>query len=231
MFSLALLVTGGVFVQATQQQDERRGGQNPRRSRDYPLPAKAWVEGSIIQGNVTDSSAEFAIHFKSDAEATLEYGTGSNPFGQKSQKLNLKAGIPIQTKLSGLKPSTSYSYRLSFKKAGQSSFDTSPTYRIQTQRMPGEEFMFFVQGDSHPERVPKMHIPALYERTLLTAESQKPDFFICLGDDFSVDTLRERTKETVGGVYTKQVPYLGLVGHSAPIYLVNGNHEQAAKAN
>lgn len=231
MLGIALLVTGGVFVQATQQQKERRGGQNPGRSRDYPLPTKAWAEGSIIQGNVTDSSAEFAIHFKSDAEATLEYGTGSNPFGQKSQKLNFKAGVPFQTKLSGLKPSTTYSYRLSFKKLGQSSFETSPTYRIQTQRKPGEAFMFFVQGDSHPERVPKMHIPALYERTLLTAEAQKPDLFIMLGDDFSVDTLRERTKQTVEGVYTKQVPYLGLVGHSAPIYLVNGNHEQAAKAN
>ncbi len=227
MLGIALLVTGGVFVQATQQQKERRGGQNPGRSRDYPLPTKAWAEGSIIQGNVTDSSAEFAIHFKSDAEATLEYGTGSNPFGQKSQKLNFKAGVPFQTKLSGLKPSTTYSYRLSFKKLGQSSFETSPTYRIQTQRKPGEAFMFFVQGDSHPERVPKMHIPALYERTLLTAEAQKPDLFIMLGDDFSVDTLRERTKQTVEGVYTKQVPYLGLVGH----YLVNGNHEQAAKAN
>ena len=91
--------------------------------------------------------------------------------------------------------------------------------------------MFLVQGDSHPERVPKMHIPSLYERTLLMAEAQKPDLFICLGDDFSVDTLRERTKQTVEGVYTKQVPSLGLVGHSVPIYLVNGNHEQASKAN
>lgn len=146
MLGIALLVAGGLFVQTTQQPtQERRGAQNPGRSRDYPLPTKACTEGSIIQGNVTDSSVEFAIHFNSDAEATFEYGTGSNPFGQKSQKLNFKAGIPFQTKLSGLKPSTAYSYRLSFKKLGQTSFETSPAYRIQTQRKPGEEFMFFVQ--------------------------------------------------------------------------------------
>ncbi len=232
-WGLALMTTGGLLVQATSPgtKQERRGGLNSGRSRDYPLPTKAWVEGSIIQGNVTNNSVEFAIHMKSDAEATIEYGVASDPFAQKTQQLNLKAGVPFQTKISGLKPSTSYNYRLRFKKSDQNSYETSPTYRIQTQRKPGEEFMFFVQGDSHPERVPKMHIPALYERTLLTAEAQKPDFFICLGDDFSVDTLRERTKQTVEGVYTKQVPYLGLVGHSAPIYLVNGNHEQAAKAN
>jgi len=133
--------------------------------------------------------------------------------------------------LTGLKPNSEYSYRLRYKKLGETAFESSPTYRIQTQRKPGTEFIFFIQGDSHPERVPKMNIPSLYERTLLTAKAQKPDLFICLGDDFSVDTLRERTKQTVEGVYTKQVPYLGLVGNSTPIYLVNGNHEQAAKAN
>lgn len=233
LFGVALLVLGGAYVQGTnkQQGQERRGGQGQGGSRAYPLPSKAWSEGSILMGNVTDKSAEFVIHFNSDAEASLEYGSASSPFGIKSQSLNLKAGIPLQTKLTGLKPGTAYSYRLSFKKSGQSAVEVSPTYRIQTQRKPGEEFMFFVQGDSHPERMGKMNVPSLYERTLLTAEAQKPDLFICLGDDFSVDTLRERTKQTVEGVYTKQVPYLGLVGHSSPIYLVNGNHEQASKAN
>jgi hypothetical protein len=57
----------------------------------------------------------------------------------------------------------------------------------------------------------------------------RPDFYFLLGDDFSVDTLKERTQQTVEGVYTKQLPYLGLVAHSTPLILVNGNHEQAAK--
>ncbi len=228
-----MLLLGGIYVQATEKQaaQERRGGQNPGRSREYPLPTKAWLEGSILQGNVTANSVEFAIHFLSNAEATFEYGTAGKPFSLKSQTVSLKAGVPFQTKLGGLSPSTTYAYRLRYKKSGQNTEEVSPTYQIQTQRKAGEAFMFFVQGDSHPERVPKMHIPSLYERTLLLAAAQKPDLYICLGDDFSVDNLRERTKQTVEGVYTKQVPYLGLVGHSSPIYLVNGNHEQASKAN
>ena len=233
IFGITLLIAGGVFIQEsnTRRNQESSPNQGPRRSRDYPPPSKAWSEGSVLLGNATDKSVEIAIHFKSDAEAVIEYGASGESANQKSETLNLKAGTPLQAKLTGLKPDTEYSYRLRYKKVGQSAFESSPTYRIQTQRKPGKEFMFFVQGDSHPERVPKMNIPSLYERTLLTAEAQKPDLFICLGDDFSVDTLRERTKQTVEGVYTKQVPYLGLVGNSTPIYLVNGNHEQAAKAN
>ncbi len=223
---------GGDSQGGNRKQGGKQGGgkQGGGKSRDYPLPTAGWSEGSILLGNVSDRSAELVIHFKSDAEASLEYGPGET-FSQKSPQFSLKAGVPLQTKISGLQPNTSYTYRLRFAKPSQSSQKLSPVYRIQTQRKPGTPFMFFVQGDSHPERVPKMHVPALYERTLLTANEQRPDLFICLGDDFSVDTLKERTPQSVEGVYTKQVPYLGLVGHSTPIYLVNGNHEQAAKAN
>ena len=69
----------------------------------------------------------------------------------------------------------------------------------------------------------------MYEQTLLAVAGDRPDFYLTMGDDFSVDTLKEWTADTVEGVYLRQLPYLGLVGHSAPLFLVNGNHEQAAK--
>ncbi len=215
----------------TQDPIRRGGGQGQSRARDYPLPTNGWAEGSLLLGNPTDRSVECVIHLKSDADAYLEFGATASALDRKSSTVALKAGVPTNVKLTGLKPGALTYYRLRFKKTGQGQFETGPTYQVQTQRRPGDEFMFFVQGDSHPERVPKMHVPALYERILLTAASQKPDFLVCMGDDFSVDTLRERTQQTVEGAYKKQVPYLGLVAHSAPIFLVNGNHEQAAKAN
>ena len=52
-----------------------------------------------------------------------------------------------------------------------------------------------------------------------------------IGDDFSVDTLRTVNAETVVARYTLQRPFLALVGQAAPLFLVNGNHEQAAAAN
>lgn len=221
----------GFSVQESARKPKGEGAQNQGRQREYPLPAKAWSEGSILLGNATDKSVDLVIHLMSDAEARIQYWRGDSGNFKSSSMFSLKAGVPHQTKITGLAANSSYSYRLSYKKVGASKEALSPEYRVQTQRKSGSEFMFFVQGDSHPERVPKMHVPSLYEKTLLTAAAQKPDLFICLGDDFSVDTLRERTKQTIEGVYTKQVPYLGLVGHSTPIYLVNGNHEQASKAN
>ncbi len=52
-----------------------------------------------------------------------------------------------------------------------------------------------------------------------------------MGDDFSVDTLPEVNAATVRQVYLKQQPYFGLFAHSTPLFLVNGNHEQAARVN
>jgi hypothetical protein len=51
-----------------------------------------------------------------------------------------------------------------------------------------------------------------------------------LGDDFSVDMLDPNrvTAAQVTARYSLQRPHLGLIGHSAPVFLVNGNHEQSA---
>ncbi len=50
-----------------------------------------------------------------------------------------------------------------------------------------------------------------------------------IGDDFSVGTLKTVNSDTVTQLYVNQRRSLGLVG--APVFLVNGNHEQASLAN
>jgi hypothetical protein len=69
----------------------------------------------------------------------------------------------------------------------------------------------------------------LYVRTLRAVAAERPDFYLTSGDDFSVDTLRVVNQATVTERYTLQVPYLSIVGQSSPLFLVNGNHEQAAR--
>ena len=44
-------------------------------------------------------------------------------------------------------------------------------------------------------------------------------------------TLRTVNADTVAERYTLQRPFLGLVAQSAPLFLVNGNHEQASLFN
>lgn len=53
-----------------------------------------------------------------------------------------------------------------------------------------------------------------------------------MGDDFSIDRLLtsdQVTKENVEKAYKLQRYYLGNCGRNVPLFLVNGNHEQAAK--
>lgn len=195
-----------------------------RKQRDYPVPASAWSAADIILGNPTDRSVEYVLHPKESGRVKVALGNNAGSW------VSVAPGKPYHGKLSGLEPDREYTYRIIFQPAVGTE-TTSPPYRFHTQRKVGSSFSFMVQGDSHPERVGKMHDPAIYESSMLMAEAARPDLFICLGDDFSVDTLQEFTRPNVESVYRRQVPYLGLVGRTVPVFLVNGNHEQAAKVN
>ncbi|UCD28556.1 MAG: metallophosphoesterase [Planctomycetota bacterium] len=60
----------------------------------------------------------------------------------------------------------------------------------------------------------------------------QPDFYVTLGDDFSLDRLINRnmlSQSNVDQIYAHQRKFLSIVGRSSPLFLVNGNHEQAAR--
>jgi len=118
-----------------------------------------------------------------------------------------------------------------FRESGQTTFKKGPEYTFHTQRAPGSAFTFGIQGDSHPEREGKAFDPDLYIRTMLAVAADEPDFYILMGDDFSIDKLDPCTvtEEQVVERYTIQLPYLGTIANSTPLFLVNGNHEQAAR--
>ena len=72
----------------------------------------------------------------------------------------------------------------------------------------------------------------LYTVMMNNVKNYKLDFFFTLGDDFSIEDLIEKnqlSQQAVNQVYTSQRKYLGLIGSSSSLFLVNGNHEQAAK--
>ena len=213
------------------KQNRKGQGGGGQGKRTYPLPQSAWEKGSVLLGCPTDHSMGFAVHLNEDSEAFLEYGPAGKGFTSKSDPFTVQPSKPAQVVIDRLSGGTEYTYRLRYRKQGQTVFQDGTSHHFRTQAPTNTPFTFMVQGDSHPERYPKMNVPELYERTLKSAGDSHPDFFICLGDDFSVDTLRDRNAESIEAVYKKQVPYLGIVGQSSPIFLVNGNHEQASKAN
>ena len=176
-----------------------------------------------MPGRPTNNSLTLNVIPDNAIELYGEYGTAPGVYTMRTTAQALAANTPREIVLEGLQPDTRYYYRL---RAG----DTATAERtFVTQRAPGSSFVFNVQGDSHPERVRKQFDATLYERALKTAAADQPDFYITIGDDFSVDNLKSIDAEIVRGLYLKQRQWLGLVG--APVFLGNGNHEQASMAN
>ena len=233
--STLLWPLGPAIAQTNSPGGRKRGGKGGRGRRDsaeYGLPAELASFGllSVVLGRVSDRSVTVSALAKEPMEGHFEYGTASGSYDRKTNRVALPAGKPAEMVLDHLQPNTEYFYRLQWRQPGEAAFRARPESHFHTQRAAGSTFTFGVQGDSHPER-PKMSDPALYARTLLNAAAGRPDFYICLGDDFSVDTLRTIDADTVAQRYALQRPFLGLVAQSAPLFLVNGNHEQASLFN
>ena len=188
--------------------------------------------GSIVLGSPTAKSIVVNAYSASQSgQVSVSYGTSTGTYSKSTGYADLSAGKPIEIPVDGLSPNTRYYYRLLYRDRAGNPSSASDEFSFQTARPAGSSFTFSIQGDSHPERVKTQFDAELYTRTLMTVASDRPDFYILMGDDFSVDTLDPATINAaqVTERYTLQKPYLTLIGRSAPLFLVNGNHEQAAK--
>jgi phosphodiesterase/alkaline phosphatase D-like protein len=185
---------------------------------------------NLVLGRPTGTSVAINELADSSVAAWFEYGTQSAVYASQTALTNLTSGQPAETELTGLLPDTRYYYRIRYKAAGETSYHAGGERTFHTARAPDSPFVFCIQGDSHPERANAQFEAAHYSNTLLTAAADQPDFYMAIGDDFSVDQIPTNliNAALVTERYTIQRPYLGLVGASAPLFLVNGNHEQAA---
>jgi len=204
---------------------QRQGGGG--RVRTAPAPGLTQV-----LGRPTDRSITLCVLSPGDVEAYAEYGTKAGEYSAKSEVAAAKAGAPFEIDMDRLQPDTRYYYRLRDRQPGDARFREGQEYSFHTQRAPGHVFTFALQGDSHPERLGNMYDPDLYRRTLTNVESDRPDFYVTMGDDFSVDPMIGRgqlTQQNVDQLYIDQRQFLAAVGRSAALFLVNGNHEQASR--
>ncbi|MBL0926734.1 MAG: metallophosphoesterase [Phycisphaerales bacterium] len=194
-----------------------------------PGPAAAF---SQILGRPTQTSISLSLLSETAVEAFVEYRAAAGSSSAKTPTQRLAPGVPAEFELKDLKPDSAYVYRVRTRRTGEPEFTPGEESPFRTARRPGATFTFALQGDSHPERPGRMFDPDLYTRTMRNAAEQPPDFYILMGDDFSIERLISRgtlSQATVNTVYAYQRGFLGLIGRSSPLFLVNGNHEQAAK--
>jgi len=200
-------------------QDKAPKGEKPPRQTALPTAVADLQPLSVVLARPTDRSIVFNLLSSQDRTVSLSWAPEGQPEGT-SRTVTLAANKPTEVLAEGLKPDTAYTYRT----------DASVESRFHTQRAPGSSFTFEIIGDSHPERSQQWDAN-LYAQTLSHAAADRPDFFLTIGVDFSVDTLPKITPSALDGIFGKQRLFLSLVGQTAPLFLVNGNHEQASKAN
>ena len=190
--------------------------------------------GSVVLGAPTTRSIRANVYSATQSgSAYLAYGTTAGNLALRSPTVRVVPDVPDEVVLDGLLADTRYYYRLVFTPTGGTA-GNGPERTFHTARAAGRTFTFALQGDSHPERPRQQFDSALYVRTLQTAAQDQPDFYFLLGDDFSIDNINAAdpaavTAAQVRDRYLVQRPFLGLIGDRAPLFLVNGNHEQAAR--
>ncbi len=153
-------------------------------------------------------------------------------FKDRTPERSLTAREAAEFKLEGLAPATRYAYRwrsraalapadATFASHDARSFVTPPATKGPGA---GGDFTFTIIADSHLD--PAM-TPAVYDQSLLLALDDAPAFHVDLGDTFMTDKRGREFRNTLAQ-YDAQRYYFGRLCHSAPLFMVLGNHDGEA---
>jgi hypothetical protein len=186
---------------------------------------------NLILGRPTSNSIALSILAKEKVRVYIEYGYAKSKYSKKSSIYLIEPNLPKVIELKNLRASSKVYYKLRYATASTKNFLFTKQQSFSTAKDAAASFSFTVHGDTHPERVGKMFNSELYYVTLANVSQQDPDFHILMGDDFSIDPLISKGQANqlnVEKIYRTHRNWLGVIGSSVPIFLVNGNHEQAA---
>lgn len=198
-----------------------------------PTASAAAVDfpGSIVLGAPTADSIRLKLYSADNSGTVIvSYRAEGDGSDKQTTPVTLNRASILNIELSGLKPESTYRYRVSLKPNSGSDI-TSREYRFQTARAQGRTFTFTVQADSHLDENTDLDV---YKRTLGNILADQGDFHIDLGDTFMTEKHTEpfsavvaqpSSKAALDTRYVYERGNFGLVTHSTPLFLVNGNHD------
>lgn len=219
LITLTLLPMG---AWAQSQKQNEKGGGGPKHLFAGPAPAHPF---DVILARPTDKSVTVSVLAYRKMSAHITYGSTSGKLEKQTEDHDLKPSEPVEFVLNDLQPDTRYYYRLHARAENSKSFKAEEEHTFHTQRRPGSPFTFTIQSDSHLDQNTR---PAVYERTLANALADQPDFHIDLGDTFMTDKYGKNYQDAYPQ-YIAQRYYFGRIAHSAPLFLVLGNHDGERK--
>jgi hypothetical protein len=180
----------------------------------------------LILGRPTKDAITLSVLAYADTEGYVAYGTQPGKLTSETPRQKFAKDEPVELLIGSLLSNTRYYYQFRSRAPGAASFGSSAEHTFITARAPGSTFTFTVQADPHLDYGVDTEA---YKKALALALASKTDFHIDLGDTFMVDKYTDY--KLSAPQYLAQRYYFGLVGVSAPVFLVLGNHdgEQAAR--
>lgn len=179
-------------------------------------------------------TASVVCYEKDSCEGYVEYRRDDSAHLDRCATQPLPKGEVVLFTFDHLSPDTAYVYRLKHRRIPvrdapgakleppkSEAFSSSEYYTFRTPRAAGDSFTFTIQADSHLDA---NVTPTVYLQTLANALADKPDFHIDLGDTFMTDKRGRGFKDTLPQ-YIAQRYYFGQLCHSAPLFMVLGNHD------
>ena len=198
---------------------------------DAATTASALVLGPELLGRPTNASVTLSVVPQADVDAYVEYGTASGVYTGQTGVVSRTAGTPVEILVDGLSANTLYYYRLNYRVAPDVVYTHRTEHTFHTQRAAGSTFVFDVQTDSHLGNPWSDHDTSVdtteYKVTLANEAVDNPDFLIDMGDTFMNEKFPSAysTYDLTRQAYLVHRPFFSVVGGSAPLFLVNGNHE------
>jgi hypothetical protein len=178
-----------------------------------------------LLGRPTDNSVTVNVVADTALEVYFEYGTSPGVYTGQTGTATFAANTPIEMVIGGLASNTQYYYRMRYRQSGTTGeFLARDEHSFWTQRAQGSTFTFTITSDSHVNIV--LGSASEWTKTLNNVALDQPDFHLDLGDTFAMDSVTVGDVAGAESKYLFQRPFFGIISHSAPIFLVDGNHEQ-----
>ena len=177
--------------------------------------------GEELLGKPEATSITVNIIPASTIEYHYQYGTISGSYSGQTATVTATSGQPSEVVISGLTANTRYYYRMRYHLPEETDWVERTEHFFWTQRAQGSTFKFTVTSDSHAT------FNTNHQQAMTNILSDQPDFHLDLGDTF-YPASGTTTQAAVNNAYLayRDPLYMDRIGHSVPIFLASGNHEE-----
>ena len=182
-------------------------------------PGQVSFTGQELLGKPTNNSITVNIIPDENIEYYYEYGTTEGgPYTSQTSTVSATGNAPHEIVINGLQTDTRYYYRIQYRTSG-GSWISGDEHSFHTQRSQGSTYKFTILSDSHAM------YNTQYQNAVININGDEPDFHFDLGDTFMTDGDVNQDQVNAEYIAQRDALYIGGIGHSAPIFLASGNHE------